>query len=84
VTRGREGASLHPGNSLFPAARIDPVNTTGAGDAFSAALGLAVVRGEDVAQAIRRAVAAGTAACLKPGTSSSMPTPGELQAVLEL
>lgn len=47
---------------------VKPVSTVGAGDSFVGALVLALTRGAALPEALRRAVAAGTAALLSEGT----------------
>jgi len=44
-----------------PAPWVQPVDTTGAGDAFAAALAVSLAEGRDLARAVRFAVAVGTA-----------------------
>jgi len=65
-----------------PAFPVEPVDTTAAGDAFTAALAVAVVEGSDLVAAARRACAAGALACLKLGAQPSMPTADEVDAFL--
>jgi ribokinase len=65
-----------------PAFKIKPVDTTAAGDAFTAALAVEYVRGTDLEEATRVANAAGALACLKVGAQPSMPTAGALRAFL--
>ena len=62
------------GEGLFPAFEIQPVDTTAAGDAFTAALTVGLASGLTMPEAIRRANAAGALACLKLGAQPSMPT----------
>ena len=49
------------------------VNTVGAGDSFPGAMILRLSQGEDVAEALRYAVAAGAVALLAPGTELAQP-----------
>jgi len=72
-----EGRVVH-----VPAFRIDPVDTTAAGDAFTAALAVAVVEGTDLVEAARRANAAGALAATRHGAQPSMPTAEEVAAFL--
>ena len=58
---------------------VDIVDTTAAGDAFTAALGVAVARGESLAGAARFANAAGALACTRLGTQCAMPTSDEVR-----
>jgi ribokinase len=71
------------GVQCVPAFKIDPVDTTAAGDAFTAALALECVRGTGLAAAARVANAAGALACLKLGAQPSMPTAAEVAEFLK-
>lgn len=81
VTRGPAGADIHrPGReahhqSAFP---IEAVDSTGAGDAFSAALAVALSEGRDLEDAVRDAAAAGALATRAVGARSSLPTREEI------
>lgn len=70
VTLGHEGAVLaHAGGVLVrPGLKVAVKSATGAGDSFVAGMVAALVRGSDPAEALRRGMAAGTAAVLNPGT----------------
>jgi ribokinase len=52
---GARGALLVTGSdaTLIPAPRVDAIDTTGAGDAFTAGLGVALGEGADLAAAVR-------------------------------
>lgn len=71
VTFGAEGAAMLVGgeeSARVPAASVpDVVSSVGAGDAFSAALTLAVVAGMPDEEALRTACAVGAAAVAHPG-----------------
>jgi len=84
VKAGAAGAVVaEPGRlQRVPAFRIDPVDTTAAGDAFTAALAVAVVEGTDLVEAARRANAAGALAATRHGAQPSMPTADEVAAFL--
>jgi len=56
-----------------PAPRIDPVDTTGAGDAFAGALAVLLAEGANPRSALQHACAAGALATTVPGASSSSP-----------
>jgi ribokinase len=76
VTRGARGASvfLRDATSLeVPALAIEPVDTTGAGDAFTGVLAAGIDEGLPLATALRRASAAGALACLARGAQSALP-----------
>lgn len=81
---GAEGAywSGDAGTAHVPAFQIEPVDTTAAGDAFTACLAVDLASGRDMPTALRRANGAGALACLKLGAQPSMPTREELEAFL--
>ena len=85
VKAGRHGAAVAQGDrlELVPAFRIEPVDATAAGDAFTAALALEYVKGTDLVEAARVANAAGALACLKHGAQPSMPTADEVAEFLK-
>ncbi|HMA46422.1 MAG TPA: PfkB family carbohydrate kinase, partial [Frankiaceae bacterium] len=81
VTLGAAGAELHrPGRPPLtrPALPAAVVDTTGAGDAFTAALGWALAGGLDLADAVLVATAAGAAATEAVGARAGLPTRDEL------
>ncbi len=85
VTRGADGASLYepgqPGSHL-PAPQVAVVDTVGAGDAFNGALAVALAGGEALRSSVRKAVAAGAAACTGPGARGALPTSADVEALL--
>ena len=80
IKAGGRGAVITQGGRFVrvPAFKIDPVDATAAGDAFTAALAVEWVKGTDLAEAARVANAAGALACLKFGAQPSMPTRDEV------
>jgi len=58
---------------------VTAVDTTGAGDTFTAALTVALVEGQEPAEALRFACAAGAAATTKMGAQSSLPGRDEVE-----
>ncbi|MBA3067424.1 MAG: ribokinase [Hyphomonas sp.] len=85
VSLGSEGAELWLGGKKIAAAKppkIRVVDTVGAGDTFFAALTTALIEGMPDAEALTFAVAAGAAACTKPGAQPSLPTRAEVEALL--
>ena len=62
--------------------RVEPIDTTAAGDAFTAALTVALVEGQKPEAALRFACAAGAAATTKMGAQPSLPTRDEVMALL--
>lgn len=65
-----------------PAFPVEVVDTTGAGDAFSGTLAVAVAERLPLVQAVRRANAAGALAVTRLGTMPAMPTRQEVDALL--
>ena len=80
VTLGEHGASLR--GEEIPAFPAEPVDTTGAGDAFCAAFAVALAEGADDAEAVRWGCAAGAHMVEHEGVISGLPTRGELEARL--
>ena len=66
----------------IPSFPVEVVDTTGAGDAFSGTLSVAVAEGLPLSDAIRRANAAGALAVTRLGTLPIMPTRQEVDAFL--
>jgi len=65
-----------------PGERVATVDSTGAGDAFNGALAAAIAEGRPIAEAVRRAVAAGAIATTHVGAREGMPTAAELEEFL--
>ena len=80
VTLGVHGASLR--GEEIPAFPAEPVDTTGAGDAFCAAFAVALAEGADDAEAVRWGCAAGAHMVEHEGVIPGLPTRGELEARL--
>jgi ribokinase len=96
IARGAQAAviKLGPRGSLVVMAdghfytiapyKVNVVDSTAAGDAFTAALGVGVARGMNMHQAAKFANAAGALACTKFGAQSAMPTLDEVNSLLLL
>jgi ribokinase len=85
LTLGEEGAILlEDGQALARAKppRVNAVDTTAAGDAFTASLLVSHLEGRDWDEALRRACAAGALAASRPGAQPSLPTAQEVDAIL--
>jgi ribokinase len=80
------GDQTAPENELriweVPGERVATVDSTGAGDAFVGALATAIAEGRSLAEAVRRAVAAGALATTHNGAREGMPTALELEEFL--
>jgi ribokinase len=74
VTRGEQGSLLlgRGEPQKFPAIPVNVVDTTGAGDAFTAALAVALAEGKDMQTAIRFASCSGSCACTQLGVIPSL------------
>ncbi|MER6809631.1 ribokinase [Spirillospora sp. NPDC000708] len=82
VTLGADGVVVADaeGTAPIPSPKVEAVDTTGAGDAFTAALCLRLARGDSLRDAARYATRVGAAAVRRPGAQTSYPTPDELPA----
>ncbi|MFH8618783.1 ribokinase [Streptomyces sp. NPDC017979] len=84
VTLGSAGAIIADGRAEVCARvdspRVTAVDTTGAGDAFTAALAWRLGLGEELAAAAGYAVRVGSAAVTRRGAQDSYPTPDQLPA----
>ena len=65
-----------------PSYKVDVVDTTAAGDAFTGSLAVAIGRGLPLTRAARIANAAGALACTKFGAQPSMPTTEEINMLM--
>jgi ribokinase len=76
-TLGDRGAELH--GERVPAFPAEVVDTTGAGDASTAAFAVAIAEGRDEREAVRWGCAAGAHMVEHPGVVPGLPTRGELE-----
>lgn len=85
VTRGGDGAELHSADSagaLISPSPADVIDTTGAGDAFTAALAVALSRGRSLKDAVAWAAAAGAIATEGFGARGSLADSAHVEARL--
>ena len=85
LTLGAEGAVLlEHGEEVARARppRVDAVDGTAAGDAFTACLVVSLLEGRDREEALERACAAGALAASRPGAQPSLPTAAEVDEIL--
>lgn len=83
VTLGSKGArtidlATGEASEAYPAPAITPVDTTGSGDAFLAALAFRLAEGDDLPDACRIAVRVGAYAATGEGAQNSYPTARQL------
>ncbi|MDJ0269124.1 MAG: ribokinase [Aigarchaeota archaeon] len=84
VTLGAEGALLvtEEAELHIRGVRVSAVDTTGAGDAFNAAMAVMLARGRELDEAVRYANYAGALATTKLGAQEALPTIEELERFL--
>lgn len=84
ITRASQGSTIVSADEVRHVASIPvtPVDTTAAGDAFSGYLGARLAAGDEIAEAVRVATAAGALAVTRAGASPSLPTAAEVEALL--
>lgn len=85
LTLGAEGAVLlEDGEEVARAEppRVEALDGTAAGDAFTACLLVSLLEGRDREEALRRACAAGALAASRFGAQPSLPTAAEVDAIL--
>lgn len=80
VTLGSEGAAYFTkeASGTVPSIKVTAVDTTGAGDTFTAALAVALTEGKPVEESVHFACCAGALACRKLGAQPSLPYREEL------
>ncbi|KQU79176.1 ribokinase [Mesorhizobium sp. Root102] len=85
VTLGGDGVmAATPSDFLtIPALKITPVDTVGAGDTFCGYFAAGLSSGLTLEQALVRAGAAGSLACLKPGAQPAIPLARDVDLALQ-
>jgi ribokinase len=81
LTLGEEGAALLENGKEIARAeapRVQAVDGTAAGDAFTACLVVSHLEGRDLEESLRRACVAGAIAASRPGAQPSLPTAEEI------
>ena len=84
VTLGELGAvyATRRESGYVVAPRVEPVDTVGAGDAFSGALAVTLAEGRSLLDAVRYGVMAGTAAVTREGAQDGMPDRSAVESML--
>ncbi|MFG0264371.1 MAG: ribokinase [Rhodopirellula sp. JB055] len=82
LTMGNQGVWVldESGPVHIPAIKVDAVDTTGAGDAFTAALAVFLADGLAAPEAATRAARVAAMSVMRPGTQTSFPTLEEVNA----
>ena len=83
ITLGAKGALLVDGDGvrLFPAPKVKPVDTVGAGDCFTGWLAVGLAERLPIAAAIGRALRAASLSVTRPGAQDAMPRRRELDSL---
>lgn len=85
VTRGGDGALIITADGHtehVPGKKVNVVDSTGAGDAFTCALAVALAEGKPLKEAVEFAVCAGALACTQLGVIPALAGRGEVEAML--
>jgi ribokinase len=85
ITLGERGIYASAGGfeGAAPAFKVDPVDTTAAGDVFNGALAVALAEKRPMAEALLFAQAAAAISVTRPGAQPSAPTRAEILALLK-
>ena len=75
ITLGPDGAVTAAKGNVFetPALKVKPIDTVGAGDAFTGYICAALDRGETIETAVYEAIIAGSITCTKIGAQTALP-----------
>ena len=81
LTMGSKGALVvdDTGSTYIPAIKVKAIDTTGAGDAFTAALAVSLAEGMDIREGARRASLVAAISVTRPGTQTSFPSLSEVE-----
>lgn len=82
-TASTDTGSTEPSVTLVDAPRVEAVDTTGCGDAFTGALLLGLADGRELVDSVRTACAVGAIAATAVGAQSSYPYADDLAAFLQ-
>jgi ribokinase len=86
IKLGEQGALASDGAGSMthtPAPRVSALDTTAAGDAFTAALAVAIIEGRSLSEATRFACAAGSLATTCRGAQDALPTRDEVERLMQ-
>lgn len=85
ITLGEQGALVCDGVSAvhFEAFPVEPVDTTGAGDAFNGALAVGLAAGGSLEQVIPLASAAAALTCTRRGAQDALPDRADVERFLQ-
>lgn len=85
LTMGKEGALVvdEAGATFIPPYQVKAIDTTGAGDVFTAALAVSLAEGLDICDAARRASLVAAISVTRRGTQTSFPTLNEVNSSVQ-
>ncbi|MBP3950482.1 ribokinase [Bacillus suaedae] len=85
ITQGNKGVIYYENGieQVVPSFSVDVIDTTGAGDAFNAALAVSLAEGKELKDALRYGCAVGALAVTKLGAQSGMPTKEDIEHFLK-
>ncbi|MCE5199015.1 MAG: ribokinase [Armatimonadota bacterium] len=85
VTRGSRGAAVFTSEESFevPALKVEAVDTVGAGDCFSGALGVSLAEGKPLSEAVKFAGTAAGLSTLTPGAQTGLPVREDVDRMLD-
>lgn len=83
LTLGAKGAEVISKDEayLLDAVKVEPVDTTGAGDSFNGALAVALAEGKGLSEAVKFAIKAAAITVTRVGAQPSLPTRAEVEAM---
>lgn len=86
LTMGGDGVLIldDSGSTHIPAINVDAVDTTGAGDAFTAALAVSLAEGMTLTESARRASTVAAISVTRLGTQTAFPTLKEVSELINL
>ena len=86
ITMGEHGAyySGPEGAFMMPAFKIEPVDSTAAGDAFNGGFVVSIAEGKSIREAMRVGSACGAITTMRRGSLPSLPTADELNEFLNM
>ena len=84
ITLGGTGASFSDSNktAIYPAYKINAVDSTAAGDAFNGAFAYALALNMDIGAAMKTACAGGALTASRAGAQTSIPYKSEINAMI--
>ncbi|GAA0485677.1 ribokinase [Salinibacillus aidingensis] len=87
ITKGKDGVEIyknsHSDPLLIPAYRVEPVDTTGAGDSFNGAFAFQIGQGVPVEKACRFANAVASLSITKQGAQAGLPSMTDVESFLK-